>query len=85
MSAEKVMLGKAAVPLATKIRPVAEINPPVRMLPPVVFPLTDKFPSVPTDVRLENKTLELNVLPVNALAFTLLAVTLVSWLPLPMK
>jgi hypothetical protein len=84
-----------AVPPVAKLPPVivsadvivdvADINPPVSKLPPVTLPLTDKLPSVPTDVKLEKITFELNVLPVKLFASTLLAVTPVSCEPLPMK
>ena len=32
------------------ILPVAEINPPVRILPPVALPVTVKLPNVPTAI-----------------------------------
>ena len=64
---------------------VADTSPAVRKLPASILPVTLKFPSVPTEVKLEYKTFELSVLPTNALAFTLDAVTPVNWLPLPMK
>ena len=65
--------------------PVEVTSPVVRKLPASMLPVTLKFPSVPTEVKLEYSTFELNVLPTKALAFTLEAVTPVNWLPLPMK
>ena len=65
--------------------PVALINPPVNKLPLFVFPATLRLPSVPTCVKLEYSTVELNVLPVIALASTPDAVTPVNKLPLPIK
>ena len=64
---------------------VAEMSPPVSKLPPVTLPLTLRLVNVPTVVKLENITLLLRVLPVNALASTLLAVTPVNCDPLPIK
>ena len=40
------MLGKATVPLATKTRPVAEINPAVSKLPPVTLAVAEINPAV---------------------------------------
>ena len=61
---------------------VPECNVPCT-LPLVIFPVTANDPNVPTVVKLEIVTLELIVLPVNALAATPDAVTPVNWLPLP--
>ena len=43
-----------------------------------MLPLTDKLVSTPTDVKLEVTTPEFNVVPVNELALTDVAVTPVS-------
>ena len=50
-----------------------------------MLPLTLNEPNVPTDVKLDVTTPEFNVVPVNELALTLVAVTPVSCDPLPIK
>ena len=58
--------------------PVAEIMPPVSTLPPATLPVTLNDPSVPTVVKLEIKTPELNVLPVNVPAGATTALVLAA-------
>ena len=65
--------------------PVADTTPLVSTLPTAALPVTFKLARLPTDVRLENNTFELSVLPVKALALTSDAETPVSNEPLPMK
>ena len=65
--------------------PAALTMPAVDKLPLIVLPTTLKLAKLPTCVRLEYNTFELNVLPVNAAALILEAVTPVSCEPLPMK
>ena len=52
--------------------------PAVDKLPLIVLPTTLKLAKLPTCVRLEYNTFELNVLPVNAAALTPAAVTPVN-------
>ena len=65
--------------------PVALTIPADKRLPPMALPITLRLFRLPTDTNVEFNTLALSVAPVSALALTLDAITLVSWLPLPIK
>ena len=75
----------AVIILPAVTLPVAVTRPDVAKLPETVLPDTLKLVRVPTLVKLEFNTLLDSVLPINALAKMLVAITSVNCDPLPIK